>query len=57
VKQALSMVGRFVVRDDAQDLLEYGLLTVLIAIMAMAAVRSLGSTINAVFWQHIAQNF
>ena len=57
MKHALAMVGRFVVRDDAQDLLEYGLLTVLIAIMAMAAVRSLGSTINAVFWRHIAQNF
>lgn len=57
MKQALAMVGRFVGRDDAQDLLEYGLLTVLIAIMVLAAVRSLGTTINAVFWKHIAQNF
>jgi len=57
VKQTLAIVGRFVGRDDAQDLLEYGLLTVLIAIVALTAVRSLGSTINTVFWQHIAQTF
>ncbi len=53
----LIAVGRFVRRDDGQDLLEYGLLTVLIAIAAIAAVTAVGSTINNVFWQTIAQTF
>jgi Flp pilus assembly pilin Flp len=51
------LVRRFVVRDDGQDLLEYGLLVVLIAIVALAAVSSLGGTINTVLWQPIANNF
>ena len=50
-------VGRLVARDDGQDLLEYGLLMVLIAIAALAAVRGLGQTIQNVFWSSIAQNF
>ena len=52
-----ALVKRLVVRDDGQDLLEYGLLIVLIAIVALAAVTSLGGTINAVLWQPIANNF
>ena len=43
-------------RDDGQDLLEYGLLATLIAITALAAVSSVGTTMNTVFWQLIAQN-
>jgi Flp pilus assembly pilin Flp len=53
----LAAVGRLVARDDGQDLLEYGLLAVLIAIAAMAAVTVLGQQINAVMWQTIANNF
>jgi Flp pilus assembly pilin Flp len=52
-----ALIKRLVVRDDGQDLLEYGLLVTLIAIVAMAAVSSLGGTINAVLWQPIANNF
>ncbi len=55
--RVLVAVGRLVVRDDGQDLLEYGLLMVVIAIAALAAVASLGQTINTVFWSAIAQNF
>lgn len=55
--RVLVAVGRLVVRDDGQDLLEYGLLTVLIAVAALAAVRGLGQTIQNVFWSSIAQNF
>lgn len=55
--RVLAAVGRLVVRDDGQDLLEYGLLMVLIAIAALAAVSNVGQTINNVFWQAIAQNF
>jgi len=43
--------------DDGQDLLEYGLLMALIAILAIGAVAALGDTINTVFWQAIANNF
>ena len=40
--------------DDGQDLLEYGLLAALIAIVALAAVSSVGTTIMNVFWSAIA---
>jgi Flp pilus assembly pilin Flp len=52
-----AFAGRFMRRDDGQDLLEYGLLAALIAITAFAAVSSVGTTINTVLWQLIvAQN-
>ena len=57
MEQVLAAVGRLVRRDEGQDLLEYGLLAVLIAIIAMGAVMTLGNTINNLFWQNIAQNF
>ena len=50
-------VRRLVKNDDGQDLLEYGLLAVLIAILAIGAVTTLGTTINTLFWGQIAQNF
>jgi len=53
----VTVVGRLVSRDEGQDLLEYGLLVVLIAIVAVASVSYLGTTINTVFWQGIVQNF
>jgi pilus assembly protein Flp/PilA len=40
--------------DDGQDLLEYGLLASLIAVVAIAAVSSVGTTIMNVFWSAIA---
>ena len=43
--------------DEGQDLLEYGLLTALIAVIAIGAVTTLGNTINTVFWTAIATNF
>jgi len=57
MQQVLAAVGRLVRHDDGQDLLEYGLLAVLIAIVALGAVMTLGNTINNLFWQNIAQNF
>jgi pilus assembly protein Flp/PilA len=41
-------------RDEGQDLIEYGLLAGLIAIVAIAAVTAVGTTINTVFWQTFA---
>jgi Flp pilus assembly pilin Flp len=43
--------------EDGQDLLEYGLLAALIAIIALGAVTTVGNTIHSVFWQTIANNF
>ena len=43
--------------DHGQDLLEYGLLAALIAIVALGAVSTVGQTIYTVFWQSIANNF
>jgi Flp pilus assembly pilin Flp len=43
--------------EDGQDLLEYGLLAALIAIVALAAVSTVGNTIYSVFWESIANNF
>jgi pilus assembly protein Flp/PilA len=42
--------------EDGQDLLEYGLLMALIAIVAIGAVTTVGNTIHTVFWQIIANN-
>jgi Flp pilus assembly pilin Flp len=53
----LAIVERLVQRDGGQDLLEYGVLMMLIAIVAMAAVKTLGQTIDTLFWQTIAATF
>jgi Flp pilus assembly pilin Flp len=55
--RVLVAVARLFRRHDGQDLLEYGLLMALIAIVALGAVTAVGNTINNVFWQTIAQNF
>ena len=39
--------------DGGQDLLEYGLLAALIAIVALGAVSVVGQTIYTVFWKTI----
>ncbi len=43
--------------EDGQDLLEYGLLMALIAVIAIGAISTVGNTINSVFWQVIAINY
>jgi Flp pilus assembly pilin Flp len=50
-------IRRLVRSEAGQDLLEYGLLAALIAVVATAAVTTLGARINAVLWQTIATNF
>ena len=57
MQQVLVAIRRLVRHDEGQDLLEYGLLAVLIAILAIGAVTALGQTITSVFWNNIAQNF
>ena len=52
--QLLSTWLRFVRVDDGQDLVEYGILMALIAVVAMGAVTSVGAQLDAVLWQAIA---
>ena len=54
MQSVLAVVGRFVGRDECQDLLEYGLLVGLIALIAVIAVTSVGDVISSVFWGYIA---
>lgn len=49
----LARIGRLVIEDDGQDLLEYGLLAVLIAVVVMTGVTAVGQTVLSVFWQAI----
>ena len=48
-------IGRLALHDEGQDLLEYGLLAMLIAVVAVAGITALGDTIYTVFWQNIGQ--
>lgn len=40
--------------DSGQDLLEYALLVALIALVAVGAVTTVGTTIQGVFWSYIS---
>ena len=57
MQQVIAVVARLARQRDGQDLLEYGLLSALIAIFAMGAVAAVGKQIYNVFWLQIAQNF
>jgi Flp pilus assembly pilin Flp len=47
----LRMAVEHLVRDEnGQDLIEYGLLVVLVAMAAVLAVGALGETVNRVLW-------
>ena len=48
---------RFPRSEDGQDLLEYGLLVALIALVAIGAVTTFGQVIYTVFWKSIETNF
>jgi Flp pilus assembly pilin Flp len=50
----LMAVRRLVRKDDGQDLLEYGLLAVLIAVVVMTSITTVGNRIFDVFWKQIA---
>lgn len=61
--RAVAVLKRFsnlrlrVQSEDGQDLLEYGLLAALIAIVALGAVATVGRTITTVFWDLISAAF
>ena len=48
---------KFPQSDEGQDLLEYGLLASLIALVAFGAVTVFGQAIYNVFWKSIEANF
>jgi pilus assembly protein Flp/PilA len=54
--KSLAETDRFRRSEDGQDLLEYGLLAALIAIIAIGAVSAVGNTIQEVFWTTIASS-
>jgi len=54
VDRMLVRVHHLLKRDDGQDLIEYGLLAVLIATGAILAISSVGSELNTLFWVPIA---
>ena len=57
MNRVLPVIGRLVRGDDGQDLLEYGLLAVLIAVVVMTGVTAVGQTIYSVFWKVIEGGF
>jgi len=53
--EMMTAIGRLVLRDEGQDLMEYGLLAALIAVVAVAGVTMLGQQIFTTFWTNIGQ--
>jgi Flp pilus assembly pilin Flp len=53
MQSAFTAIKRLAITDKGQDLLEYGLLGALIAVVAVAGVTTLGKTIYEVFWKVI----
>jgi Flp pilus assembly pilin Flp len=54
--RVFAAIARLIQSDAGQDLLEYGLVAVLVAIAAMIAVKSVGDTIYTLWWGPIARN-
>ena len=55
MRHALIDLVDLATRDESgQDLLEYALLVALIALVAIGAVTTVGSTIQGVFWTYIS---
>ena len=53
--QMMTAIGYLVNRDRGQDLLEYGMLAGLIALVTMVGVQMVGDTLYKLFWSGIAQ--
>lgn len=56
MKRALAAITGLVRDESGQDLIEYALLATVIAVAAIVAITTVGSTINSVFWTTIAAN-
>jgi Flp pilus assembly pilin Flp len=53
MQHVLLVANRLCRSDKGQDLVEYGLLAMLIAVAAVVAVTTVGTTILTVFWNTI----
>jgi Flp pilus assembly pilin Flp len=53
--QLKAMIAWLVADETGQDLMEYGMLAALIAVVAMVGVKALGDTIYNAFWVQIGQ--
>jgi len=51
--RVVTRITQLLLKDDGQDLIEYGLLAALIALAAIVGVTTLGNTISSVFWTQI----
>jgi len=51
MKRIWRFIAEFGSRCDGQDLIEYGLLAALIAVIAVAAMTTVGTTLNTLFYQ------
>ena len=50
MRRLRTVVAEFTARCDGQDLVEYGLLAALIAVIAVAAISGVGTTLNNLFY-------
>jgi Flp pilus assembly pilin Flp len=57
MQAVLTALNRLVGEDEGQDLVEYGLLVVLLAVVAIAGITYLGNAVNVVLWQPIGTAF
>jgi len=55
MKRLMTAIARVTREADGQDLLEYGLLAALIALVAIVGITTVGETIYNVFWSAIGQ--
>jgi pilus assembly protein Flp/PilA len=49
----MTAITHLLANESGQDLIEYGLLAALIAVVAMVSVGALGDTIYNTFWKQI----
>jgi Flp pilus assembly pilin Flp len=57
MRRVLWLAEKLFRNDGGQDLVEYGLLMFLMAIVAIAGIMSVSDVVNNVLWGTIAQNF
>jgi Flp pilus assembly pilin Flp len=50
MKGLWKFIAEFATRCDGQDLIEYGLLAALIAVIAIAAISGVATTLNNLFY-------
>ncbi len=55
MQHMLRTIERLMHRDEGQDLIEYGLLVALIALVVVAGVTAAGKAVFSIFWQNIGQ--